>query len=691
MVLGLNKCCGIKVRKWTIRKQIMYGILGVSGTLLFTLALASILNIIVLGNKTSTEATSALESTIRANMINFAVSNAKQVQQTLERRAAVATTLAHALRYMLDAPLLAPGQSVWDSDIDQGMVDDGKATELIFVSGVQVYEAVPDLTPPADAYYGTSYYLPKVHKTNDPQTGSANPEVDCVYHGYCSTSTKAIKCSADNQCPGAATCDGFGGPNSDEGVNLKTGACAPLDDVLAKECWPDTGRVGGDCATAVQRVKDSTPSGQSTLPMTTADIRDRASLLDPYMHEFGSKMKDISLMYVGFEQSGMFRQYKGDNYFDTHKVDGVGKVAGFPERTYDPRKRGWYIAAKAAARTASGRGFGQVIVTEPYIGAGKNVWMITIAQAVYDLHDDGVLRAVVGVDIEITDIQDAILRVHFLKRGYVALTESTARSGKANDAHRIVIAHPTFEDAKGHEKVDAALPDIAAVEPDLVANTTLFATALGSTSGVADYGDNGDGGATHLLAHAPVTAPGKYTVLIFVPTEEALEAVPPLDAKLRKTKTTVTLAVVLISIVTGVVVFFIVGVVADHVSQPVVSMVSVANAIVSGAAERDMAKGVKAGGEMDALRKFADDAGPGDGGEGGNQGSGNEMVQLVRSFLVMASGLKKDSDRSKQRVLQPTNPFHVSHEHPLVDSLQGANTTAWPRGNVRSGERPESR
>ena len=120
------------------------------------------------------------------------------------------------------------------------------------------------------------------------------------------------------------------------------------------------------------------------------------------------------------------------------------------------------------------------------------------------------------------------------------------------------------------------------------------------------------------------------------------------------------------------------GVIADHVSQPVVSMVSVANAIVSGAAERDMAKGVKAGGEMDALRKFADDAGPGDGGEGGDQGgSGNEMVRLVRSSLVMASGLKKDADRSKQRVLQPANPYHVSREHALVDSLNEANTSTW--------------
>ena len=65
------------------------------------------------------------------------------------------------------------------------------------------------------------------------------------------------------------------------------------------------------------------------------------------------------------------------------------------------------------------------------------------------------------------------------------------------------------------------------------------------------------------------------------------------------------------------------------------------------------------------------------GGDGGNQGSGNEMVQLVRSFLQMASGLKKDSDRVKQRVLQPENPYYVSREHAMIDGLREADTAAW--------------
>ena len=615
----------------------------------------------MLGNKTSAEATGALEKTIRDNMINFALSNAKQVQQTLERRAAVATTLAHALRHVLGAPLLAPaaGMSVFDSDIDAARAAEGKARRMpdadgqpTRITGVDIYEGTPKLSPRADAYYGTSYYLPKTIQPSDPHTGRKSDgagRVTCAYPG--------------------------GGPNPTKGVDLHSAGCTDLAEVLAKECWPDTGAVGNDCRDVdVARLRASNPA----LPLTTEDVLARSAALDPYFYEFGSKMKDVSLMYVGFEQSGMFRQYKGDNMFDTHKEDpATGKTLGFPERTYDPRKRGWYIAAKAAGKLASSGGaLGNVVVTEPYIGAGKPVWMITIAQAVYDLNDERVLRAVVGIDLEITDIQDAILRVHFLEKGYVTLVESTARPGQPADA-RIVIAHPTFEDAQGHEDVDAALPDIGAVEPALVANATLFATALGATSGVADYGDDGDGGATHLLAHAPVTAPGKYTVLIFVPVAEALKAVPPLDAKLAGTKTTVTLTVVIVSIVTGAAVFLIVRVIADHVSQPVVSMVSVANAIVSGAAERDMAKGVKAGGEMDSLRKFADDAGPGDGGEGGDRGGGNEMVQLVRSFLVMASGLKKDSDRSKQRVLQPENPYYVSREHAMIDGLREANTAAW--------------
>ena len=57
---------------------------------------------------TDTRAKPAVYFGGKTRIIDFALSNAKQVQQTLERRAAVATTLAHALRHVLGAPLLAP-------------------------------------------------------------------------------------------------------------------------------------------------------------------------------------------------------------------------------------------------------------------------------------------------------------------------------------------------------------------------------------------------------------------------------------------------------------------------------------------------------------------------------------------------------------------------------------------------------
>lgn len=142
-------------------------------------------------------------------------------------------------------------------------------------------------------------------------------------------------------------------------------------------------------------------------------------------------MPDIDTMYVGFESSGLFRQFPGQY---NSNLDN-----NFKKRVYDPRVRGWYKDAKSAARQKrkeSPKGalveqkqFGESIVTAPYLGASSGKWMITIAKAVYDPADTSRLYAVVGFDITIDKIQSDIINIHFLKSGYVALVESKARGG----------------------------------------------------------------------------------------------------------------------------------------------------------------------------------------------------------------------------------------------------------------------
>ena len=84
----------------------------------------------------------------------------------------------------------------------------------------------------------------------------------------------------------------------------------------------------------------------------------RSVQIDRYFIDFKSKIPDIYAVYVGFASSGMFRQYPGSN----------GNAAGATPRTYDPRKRPWYLDALTAKKYTSGTKqhvFGTTIITSP--------------------------------------------------------------------------------------------------------------------------------------------------------------------------------------------------------------------------------------------------------------------------------------------------------------------------------------
>ena len=69
---------------------------------------------------------------------------------------------------------------------------DGQPTR---VTGVDIYEGTPKLSPRADAYYGTSYYLPKTIQPSDPHTGrksDGSGRVTCAYPGGGPNPTKGV-------------------------------------------------------------------------------------------------------------------------------------------------------------------------------------------------------------------------------------------------------------------------------------------------------------------------------------------------------------------------------------------------------------------------------------------------------------------------------------------------------------------
>lgn len=101
----------------------------------------------------------------------------------------------------------------------------------------------------------------------------------------------------------------------------------------------------------------------------------------------------------------------GDIYFG-REVDGnhflINNVKLVPEKdNYDPRKRGWYIQAKAA---------NQAIYTEPYIDAMNKILVMTFAVPVYD---GGKFVGVTAIDLKIDALSKKILDMGKTEYGYV--------------------------------------------------------------------------------------------------------------------------------------------------------------------------------------------------------------------------------------------------------------------------------
>ena len=64
--------------------------------------------------------------------------------------------------------------------------------------------------------------------------------------------------------------------------------------------------------------------------------------------------------------------------------------------------------------------------------------MVTFAKAIYDTNSN--IIAVLGIDISIKNIQDEILRVHFLETGYAILCESASRDSSKSQERVVVSA-----------------------------------------------------------------------------------------------------------------------------------------------------------------------------------------------------------------------------------------------------------
>merc|ERR1711871_947476 len=438
----------------------------------------------------------------------------------------------------------------------------------------------------------------------------------------------------------------------------------------------DMGNDRPGCFGLDDRLDNPSPTGKST---AARHARDRSALLDTYFMQYHKSMPDLFMMYVGFEKSGLFRQYPGsDSYFATSEFPG----------TYDPRKRPWYVQAKLAAenlasktKTPTGNYLGPVSVSSPYKDYTTGVWMVTVTQAIFDPAKQDELVAVVGFDISIDSIQKHIVdEVKFLEGGTVALVETELREGKdGRNKDRYLVAHVDFD------KLAASLPTgsedppfFGSAEPEILENETLVAEIF-SGNGTTEVQRrvrtvNGEK-TTYLLAHTTIEVPVGYTVLTIVSEEEALRPIASMNDMISSTEVSVSVSVLVITTATAILVLLLVRAVAGRIAKPVNTMVIVAKNIVSGAAEKDLAKNLGAT-HMKSLETYAQ-VKDSRGNDVSDQDVRNEMISLVRSFLAMTQGLKKDSNRAKARIVQPKNAYYVREEHPLISALHEVDERYW--------------
>lgn len=141
---------------------------------------------------------------------------------------------------------------------------------------------------------------------------------------------------------------------------------------------------------------------ETNLNQSTVSIINYTMHVDEIAIPSYQNYQDFVAIYSGFEDSGLFLKYPA---IETLSTD--------PNRTYDPRRRGWYNSAKTT---------NNVIYTDPYQDFNSKRWMITIAKPILS---NGQIIGVAGGDMLIDTIKKNIERIQILDSGKASLFTST--------------------------------------------------------------------------------------------------------------------------------------------------------------------------------------------------------------------------------------------------------------------------
>jgi tetratricopeptide (TPR) repeat protein len=302
----------------------------------------------------------------------------------------------------------------------------------------------------------------------------------------------------------------------------------------------------------------------------------KSSNLDMIFRTLNSANPAYSNLYMGFEESGLFRIYPftDKSLYTTHTSTNCR--TNQPRTFYDPRFRSWYC---------SGFDVNAISFSEPYTDAGGLGLLITATVPIY--YDNGDLVGVLGADLTITSIQDAILGATVLDNGYAYMVD-------------------TQGNAIIHQSIDRELPAQSIIDLEFTSGnqneinefeTSILIQMTSSGVGNEKFTKNG---ATWYISYASVPS-GQFNLALVVPEGDILAPANKIRDDINAALLRQLLIFFIVLVIISGVIFYFTNYTSGEIVKPIQELTEVTKLIAAGNLTRDLSGGVGGSKEITML------------------------------------------------------------------------------------------
>ncbi|MCH8908593.1 MAG: tetratricopeptide repeat protein, partial [Candidatus Heimdallarchaeota archaeon] len=283
-----------------------------------------------------------------------------------------------------------------------------------------------------------------------------------------------------------------------------------------------------------------------------------------------------SNLYLGFETDGLFIIFPYEDKEGYLTFEYTDARNNQPIIGYDPRARPWY---KSALTT------NEITFSEPYQDASGLGLLITATLPIR--YDDGTLVGILGADLTITSVQEAILGADVLENGYAYMLDS---SGNA-------IIHKSI-DRSGPAQSIETLEFTSNNNNEISSFQSSILTKMSNGEiGHAEFIKNGG---KWYISFAQIPS-GSFSLALVVPESDILAPANKIrdDIKAALFKQLVIFFVILVLISAGI--FYFTKYTSDQIVKPIQELTEITNLIAKGNLGRDLAGSAEGSKEITML------------------------------------------------------------------------------------------